>query len=104
MTNYEVVARWAIKYSDELRVTNYEVVAQRAIKRGCLKNFILRGRLQNAPTQRTLKVIDYHVYRLWQSFLPVRLVPHNRPCGSHLAPLAKCRDKKNCPWGWGSFV
>ncbi|GEM_PF-3264579 len=94
MTNYEVVARWAIKYSDELRVTNYEVVAQRAIKRGCLKNFILRGRLQNAPTQRTLKVIDYHVYRLWQSFLPVRLVPHNRPCGSHLAPLVKCRDKK----------
>ena len=55
MTNYEVVARWAIKYSDELRVTNYEVVAQRAIKRGCLKNFILRGRLQNAPTQRTSK-------------------------------------------------
>ena len=39
-------------------------------------------------------MIDYHVYRLWQSFLPVRLAPHNRLCGSHLAPLAKCRDKK----------
>ena len=24
----------------------------------------------------------------------MRLAPHNRPCGSHLAPLAKCRDKK----------
>ncbi len=64
-------------------MTNDEVVAQRAIKRGDSKNSILRGRLQNAPTQRTLKMIDYHVYRLWQSFLPVRL-----------APLAKYRDKK----------
>ena len=29
-------ARWAIKYSDELRITKDEVVARRAIKRGCL--------------------------------------------------------------------
>ena len=48
--NYKLVARWAIKYSDELRVTNDEVVARRAIKRGDSKNSILRGRLQNAPT------------------------------------------------------
>ena len=43
ITNDEVVARWAIKYSDE-------VVARQAIKRGGSKNSILRGRLQNAPT------------------------------------------------------
>jgi hypothetical protein len=67
----------------ELRITNDEVVAQRAIKRGDSKNSILRGRLQNAPTQRTLKMIDYQVYRIFQSFLPVRI-----------ASLAKCRDKK----------
>ena len=34
----------------ELRMTNYEVVARRAIKRWYFKNSILWGRLQNAPT------------------------------------------------------
>ncbi len=46
MTNYEVVARRAIKYSYELRVTNGEL---RMTKRGGDKNSILKGRLQNAP-------------------------------------------------------
>jgi len=32
------------------------------------KKFYLCGRLQNAPTQHTLKVIDYQIYRLCQSF------------------------------------
>jgi len=36
VTKDGVVARWAIKYSDELRITKDEVVARRAIKRGCL--------------------------------------------------------------------
>ena len=31
------------------------------------KKFYLRGRLQNARTQHTIKVIDYHIYRLCQS-------------------------------------
>ena len=29
---------------------------------------VCNGRLQNAPTQHTLKVIDYQNYRLCQSF------------------------------------
>ena len=48
-------------------MTRDEVVARRAIKRGCPKSFILWGRLQNAPTQCTLKVIDNQSNQLCQS-------------------------------------
>ena len=32
------------------------------------KKFYLRGRLQNARTEHTLKVIDYQIYRLYKVF------------------------------------
>ena len=35
---------------------------------GVFAKCFVYGRLQNAPTQHTLKVIDYQVYKLFQSF------------------------------------
>ncbi len=89
----------------ELRITNDEVVARWAIKRGDSKNSILRGRLQNTPTQRTLKMIDYQVYRIFQSFLPVRLAPLTKffAYAARSSHLWQSIGIKKLPAGMGQF-
>ena len=49
---------------------NYEIRGmnkEKSEKRTVLKVFCVRGRLQNALTQHTIKVTDFQSNQLWQS-------------------------------------